>query len=569
LVLPMPSPYKHPKTGVYWYRQRVPASLGSLARGKSASVEIAGGVATITIGAELKVSLGTKDPKVAKERAQEAQAQFDLVWATFENAPVRLTLKQCVALSGQMYRLFKSILEDDPGEAGKWAQRRREWAAAEADSTPGPLGDLKIRPKRELRHQWGTWIDGELTARRLRVDEDTYARLLVEFDRAIGDLGLLLERRAGGDFGPDLIEQRFPAIELPVPHAPAVPAKAADELTLTSLLNHKEQTQSQRARTYDGYRSRVRSFAAFLGHEDARRITRDNIRDWRNHLQEQKLSAKTINDGYLTAVKAALSHGEDEFGIANVAAGIRDKRDAAGPTGRKDYAPEQAIRILQATFTQRDETLSIPHQRAVFWAPWIMAYTGLRVGEVTQFRGRNLRWEDGIPVMLITPEDGSTKGKAAWAVGIHDHLIDLGLLEMFRAVGDGPAFHLPYPAGTDLQALKDHRRDDASADVGTWTLAALGEAAPLGRPNHAWRHTFTTRSRGRMNKEARDFMMGSRSKVDAREGYGEWPPHVLHDEVNKLPRYEVEETSWRPPTELVEPAPLRTPRKPRPATSDI
>ena len=124
-----------------------------------------------------------------------------------------------------------------------------------------------------------------------------------------------------------------------------------------------------------------------------------------------------------------------------------------------------------------------------------MAYTGLRVGEVTQFQGRNLRWEGDTPFMLITPEDGSTKGGAAWAVGIHQQLIDLGLLEMFAAVGDGPAFYTPYPAGTDLRSIKDHRRDDASADVGNWITEALGEPAPLGRPNHAWRHTFTTLSR--------------------------------------------------------------------------
>ena len=32
------------------------------------------------------------------------------------------------------------------------------------------------------------------------------------------------------------------------------------------------------------------------------------------------------------------------------------------------------------------------------------------------------------------------------------------------------------------------------------------------RPNHAWRHLFTTLSRGRLIKEARDYMLGSRRK---------------------------------------------------------
>ena len=58
-----------------------------------------------------------------------------------------------------------------------------------------------------------------------------------------------------------------------------------------------------------------------------------------------------------------------------------------------------------------------------------------------------------------------------------------------------------------------------------------------------------------MDKEARDFMMGSRSKTDAREGYGEWPPNVLSREINKLPRFDVHDTGWRPSNAIV--APIR------------
>jgi hypothetical protein len=41
-------------------------------------------------------------------------------------------------------------------------------------------------------------------------------------------------------------------------------------------------------------------------------------------------------------------------------------------------------------------------------------------------------------------------------------------------------------------------------------------------------------------------MLGSRSVTDAREGYGDWPPSVLDVEINKLPRFAVEDTGWRP-----------------------
>jgi hypothetical protein len=83
--------------------------------------------------------------------------------------------------------------------------------------------------------------------------------------------------------------------------------------------------------------------------------------------------------------------------------------------------------------------------------------------------------------------------------------------------------------------------------VSEWVREEVKLVAPLGRANHAWRHLFTTRSRDcQMDKEARDYMMGSRNLADAREGYGDWPPAVLDREINKLPRFEVEETGWRP-----------------------
>ncbi len=190
--------------------------------------------------------------------------------------------------------------------------------------------------------------------------------------------------------------------------------------------------------------------------------------------------------------------------------------------------------------------------------PWLCAYTGARVTEITQLRAERLLWQDGVPYLLITPEDGSTKSGKAWLVGIHRHLIDLGLIDMIQAVGSGPLFYAPYPDGTVVTNLPRHRSSDTAKRVTDWIKEVLGEAAPLGRPNHAWRHTFTTLSRvGNMDKGARDFMMGSRSTTDAREGYGQWPPVVLQREINKLPRIEVKETNWRPTIARVAPKEIR------------
>lgn len=131
MVLAMPSPYKHPSTGVYWYRQRVPARLQSAAKGKLVTVTIDGYPSTPTLGADIKVSLRTKSPAEAKRLSLEAQGEFDRVWMGFETGPVRLTLKQITALAGEMYHIIRAVLEDDPGEAAQWAQRRRDRVKAD------------------------------------------------------------------------------------------------------------------------------------------------------------------------------------------------------------------------------------------------------------------------------------------------------------------------------------------------------------------------------------------------------------------------------------------------------
>lgn len=91
--------------------------------------------------------------------------------------------------------------------------------------------------------------------------------------------------------------------------------------------------------------------------------------------------------------------------------------------------------------------------------------------------------------------------------------------------------------------------------VSDWRRDELKVPAFRGRRNHALRHATTTASRGggkgedaweRLDKEARDYMLGSRLKNDAREGYGDWPPEVVNHELNKLPRFNVADTGWRP-----------------------
>ena len=367
-----------------------------------------------------------------------------------------------------------------------------------------------------------------------------------------------LSRRADFDFSEPDWKSGIPPLETQAkPPALPTPAKLSSSPDLFRLLDHKASTKSIRPKTVSQYRESLQSFVKLIGHSDPFKVTQANVRDWRDAMIAKDLAPRTINGKHLAALSSVLAHACREFDLPkNVALGIRDNRTSAATDAAKGYTREEVETILRATFKgSKKEGLSVPHKRAIFWLPWLMAYTGLRAGEVAQLQGRNVRADADSPHIVITPEDGSTKSGQVWKTGIHRHLIELGFLDFARSIGDGPLFYEPYPKGTALGSIKNPRWVQAYKRVAEWIRDEVKITAPLGRANHAFRHAMTTASRGggtgedaweRLDKMARDYMLGSGSKGDAREQYGDWSPEVLCREINKLPAFEVADTGRRP-----------------------
>lgn len=545
MSLRMPGPWKHPDTGIYYLRQRRPKEFASTQIEEPVAVPVAETTRFVKVGAMVKVSLATKDREEAKARYREADAALQEFWQRYRASPQPLTQKQIQALAGLLYHQLVGMMDSEPGEEGIWTAVLRlnkgKMDGGELDAWFGPSVDQLFAK------------EGVLT------DQLSRTRVVHAAFSAIQRAAEVNLKKAQGDYTPDEGAKRYPVWE----PSKEVPARsevgAAGKFDLFVLLDHKFDTQSLKEKTREDYRGYLKKFVEVIGHSDARRVTKDDVRQWRDKLMAEGLTPKTINDKYRAALSAVLSHAVDEFSLFdNVAKGIRDKRKAPDPKGPKGYDAIQAKTILAATFKGTAKAISAPHRRAIFWVPWICAYTGLRVTEVTQLRGVDVRTEGGTPFLFITPEAGSTKSDKAWTTAVHPHLVELGLLSMFKEIGDGPAFYVPYPAETNLSGITgSSRAKEAGNRVGEWITADLGIPAPNDRPNHAWRHLFTTLSRDlEMDKQARDYMMGS-SPEDAREGYGDWTPATLMREIEKLPRFEVEEATYRPTTELMSPQPIR------------
>lgn len=581
----MSGPWAHPKSGVFYFRKATPPDLVA-ARGRLAEID-----SGIKVTREVHRSLGTRDRRAAersyKQVSESVEAEWDRWRLLLENGPISLSHKNLVALAGSDAAAFLRENEHNPqlvraptpwvrsiftsmrkalGPGVLPSESRMRLYQLEADLTPRSLPDLVGRlhellpleptgPARDALQTLVWALDARrrmhsenrakksLAARGLSVDPSSRVALAERVDVYMAKAIDKLREYLAGDYRPPAWLEGIPEFERPGPTPGAIPTV----LSLDYLLDHKAKTGSIRPKTVVDNRAYLKKFGDFVGHDDARRITKDDVRRWRDSLMETGLAPKTITDRYLSAVRAVLAHGVKEFDLlSNVASGIADNRAPGHPARSKGYTEGEATSILRATFEGSTKALSPPHKRALFWIPWILAYTGLRVSEIAQLQGKRLLHDDSIPYLLITPEDGSTKSGKAWAVGIHAHLVELGLPAMLQAAGPGPVFYEPYPKGTALGSLKgQHRALEAGMRVASW-VKGLGFEAPLGRPNHAWRHLFTTRSRSAgMDKEARDFMLGS-GPIDAREGYGDWPPAVLDMEINKLPRFAVKDAGRRP-----------------------
>ena len=90
--LPMARPFKHPKTGVYWLRLRVPPDIKS-SKGKN----------------EVKRSLGTKDPDIAKARFPEALKAVQEEFRRHREGPITLSPREISGLSGEHYRELAAL----------------------------------------------------------------------------------------------------------------------------------------------------------------------------------------------------------------------------------------------------------------------------------------------------------------------------------------------------------------------------------------------------------------------------------------------------------------------------
>ena len=507
MVLHMSRPYKNPKTGVYYFRQKTPADLRK-AFGKWEAIR----------------SLHTKDPDLARQRhAVEAVKQVN-IWKSLRATPSALPHKKLMALVGDYRNKLDAALEEEPGEVGIWENVLRLETAYGAD----PVA---------LERWGGAEADGLLRETGLSADAYSRSRLIGEMHRARLDWAEYQLRRAGGDYTPDPRAQRFPTLQpenAEVPNAPVkVTISELFELWKTRHLKAKKAPD-----TVHDFEKKIASLREFLGHDDAEKVGGRQVDEWCDHLLATGLTEKTVGEKYLAAVKAVFKLGVEKYRLTtNPVAANRVRVPEKVKERPSGFTDDEARAILGAAlgdpdgFGGRSEHL----KRAIRWVPWICAYTGARVGEVTQMRREDLLIEYDVPCLRISPESGTVKTGKYRIVPLHRHLVAIGLVDFIASQPSGPLFFA-------LDRPKDEPVKQAaviSGKVGEWVRKDVGITDKRIRPNHAWRHRFKTLCRDAgIDQETRNAIQGHNDGTAASD-YGEVTIRAMCLAIDAFPQIDL------------------------------
>jgi integrase len=374
MVLRMPRPYKHRRTGVYYFRRIVPEAMRPLV-GK----------------AEVHISLRTKDPREAARRWSDVAGKVDAEWEALRDQPPAPP--------------FRYARYSDP-------QDRLD----EAMLASGVLDE------RDLPEDWEPPPEAGLSA-----------------------------------------EGRL---------ATSAPPNQSVLVTLTDILEgwwREAKAVGRKPSTFESYRNTITGLTKFLeadrpaDHEDASKVTPEDVVRFKDHRLANGISAKTVKDSDLAGLKTVFGWAVTNRRLAqNPATGITIKLAKPAKLRSKGFTDVEARAILSAAL--KVDARESKTKAALHWVPWLAAYTGARSGELAQLRRQDVEEIDGVWLLKITPEAGTVKTNEVRLVPLHSHLIDLGFPTFVQQSADGPLFLRRYTPGT-LQALKNRLAEFARGIV--------------------------------------------------------------------------------------------------------
>ena len=213
MVLRMSRPWRHPQTGIWHWRGRLPTDVGKTLLNLHVTVDVAGEVSRVRLRPITKVSLRTRDPAEALPRHASVQTQLQQRWRAARNGVVTLSNRDVHALAGIWYRDLVTTHRDDPGDPDMldvYQDHLRDGLAFLDPESDG-IEREPYDPKHAIRVLSRLFnIDEFLATRGLRMDEPSRIKLIEQVAMALILGAETLKRRAHGDYSCDEVAKRFP-----------------------------------------------------------------------------------------------------------------------------------------------------------------------------------------------------------------------------------------------------------------------------------------------------------------------------------------------------------------------
>lgn len=547
----MSRPTKHHKTGIFWTRKRVPADLVPVLGRK-----------------EVTRSLETRDPAEAITRHIQVLAELEAQWTNLRAGPRILTEREAHGLAETVFENWLEAHREHPSEQFLWHPElySQLWTASplpEIDAEPGTPGEVPIQNVflRTMRTYCFEQADIGLTLHGLSDDESNRFTLAKAIAAALQRASLILQNEAQGIFGPGRAPVRpgeqSGGLFIPHSHIRITPErgssavepldqweKPADgDVSLSGLVQgwwREAQAAGLKPSTFESYRNTFSYLVAYLGHDDARRVTKNDVVRFKDHRlttpspRTGKIpSAKTVKDSDLSALKAVFGWAVVNLKLTtNPASDITIRVRKPPKVRSKGFTDAEAKAILKAALAHRSEQENPKTTAAKRWVPWLCAFTGARVGEVAQLRKEDVTKQDGHWIIRITPEAGTVKTNEAREVTLHPQLVELGFSVFVQQSAQGPLFLTLGKEGAvlgPLQGLKNRLAEFARAVVTDPNVA----------PNHGWRHRFKTIGmEAGIPPRILDAIQGQAARSVA-DTYGDVTLKTITAAIIKLPSYDL------------------------------
>lgn len=493
---------------------------------------------------ELKVSLGSADITApdAAARFEAAKAQYaalerragKIAGLAYDelNAPL-------IAFLADSYLAAELAID----ERGRRSPGSRHIDPRPYTTRPDPECDWAVSREcldrydgdGDLVAHWREWVIPYAASLGyvIKADGEAFTALCRAIGTAAANLWLQLDRRIDGEV-------------TPTPDHPIAPQRGKARLVLSMLetFDAYSKATGMSVGVAKEWRSAVARLSTFLGHDDVAAITAPDVMRWRDNLLAGEKRHGGARDPLtvrktLAGVKAMLTWAVQEQRLtANVAAQVIVRAPRKPKLRERAFTPSEAKAILTASLVPVKGRMADTHKLARRWIPWLCAYTGSRVNEMSQLRGRDVALKDGVWTIHITPEAGTVKTGEARTVPMHEHLVAQGFPEVVKALGDGPLFYDP---GRQRSVAAGNRHTKKVGErIGAWVRKDVGITDPGVAPNHGWRHTFKTAAYAADIQEAISSAIQGHAAATVGRSYNATSLRTMADAMARIPRFEVD-----------------------------